>query len=58
MEEILVMGAAGGIGRQAVEVALSMGLRVTAVLRTPAKLSLTHPLLTIVKGDVLEPASY
>ena len=58
MEEILVLGAAGGIGRQAVEAALSAGWRVTAVLRTPAKLAMTHPSLRIVKGDVLEPASF
>jgi putative NADH-flavin reductase len=58
MEEILVLGAAGGIGRQAVEAALSEGWRVIAVLRTPAKLPVTHPLLTIVKGDILDPASY
>jgi putative NADH-flavin reductase len=58
MEEMLVLGAAGGIGRQVVEVALAEGWRVTAVLRTPAKLDLTHPSLTIVKGDVLDPASF
>ncbi|HEY4111077.1 NAD(P)-dependent oxidoreductase [Puia sp.] len=54
----LVIGAAGGIGQQVVETALSQGWRVIAVLRTPAKLSLTHPLLTVVKGDVLQPATY
>lgn len=54
----LVIGAAGGIGRQAAEVALSQGYRVIAVLRTPAKLSLVHPSLTIVQGDVLQPATY
>lgn len=58
MEEMLVLGAAGGIGRQVVEAALAEGWRVTAVLRTPAKLDLTHPLLTIVKGDVLDVASF
>ena len=58
MEHILILGAAGGVGRQAVEAALAEGWQVTAVLRTPAKLALTHPLLEIVKGDVLEPATY
>ena len=54
----LVIGAAGGIGRQAVEVALAQGYRVIAVLRTPAKLPLVHPSLKIVQGDVLQPATY
>jgi len=58
MEEMLVLGAAGGIGRQVVEAALAEGWRVTAVLRTPAKLDLRHPSLTIVKGDVLDAASF
>lgn len=58
MEEMFVLGAAGGIGRQVVEVALAEGWRVTAVLRTPAKLDLSHPLLTIVKGDVLDAATF
>src|SRR5690349_18571569 len=58
MEEIVVLGAAGGIGRQVVEEALAEGWRVIAVLRHPEKLTLTHPLLTIVKGDVLQPATY
>jgi putative NADH-flavin reductase len=58
MEELLVLGAAGGVGKQAVEMALAEGWRVTAVLRNPAKLSVTHPLLTIVKGDVLDAATY
>jgi putative NADH-flavin reductase len=57
MEEMMVIGAAGGIGRQVVETALAEGWRVTAVLRTPAKLQLVHPMLAIVKGDVLDAAS-
>jgi putative NADH-flavin reductase len=55
---LLVMGANGGIGRQAVEVGLGAGHRVIAVVRNPAKLSLTHPNLTVVKGDVLQPATF
>ena len=58
MEEMIVLGAAGGIGRQVVEAALAEGWRVTAVLRTPSKLDLTHPLLNIVKGDVLDAATF
>jgi len=58
MEEILVLGAAGGIGRQVVEIALSNGWRVVAVLRSPTKLPMTHPALTVVKGDILDTATY
>ena len=55
---ILVMGAAGGIGRQVVEGGLAAGHRVIAVMRNPSKLALSHPLLTVVTGDVLKPATY
>ncbi|HEX9512444.1 MAG TPA: SDR family oxidoreductase [Puia sp.] len=51
---ILVIGANGGIGRQAVEIALKAGHRVTAVLRNPANLPLTHPNLEVIKGDIMQ----
>lgn len=54
----MVFGAAGGIGRHCVEIALAKGHLVTAVLRTPSKLALTHPNLKLVKGDVTNPASF
>lgn len=52
---IAVLGANGGIGKHAVAAALDAGYDVTAILRTPAKLDLTHPRLTIVQGDILQP---
>lgn len=55
---ILVIGAGGGIGRQTVETALALGFHVTAVLRDPSRLSLEHPNLEVVKGDILEPAGF
>src|SRR6185295_9713474 len=55
---LLIVGANGGIGRQAVEQALTAGHHVTAVLRTPSKLELRHPALDIVRGDVLLPGSF
>jgi len=58
MAHVLIVGANGGIGRQAVELALREGHQVTAVLRTPAKLPLTHPHLTLVKGDILQPETF
>jgi uncharacterized protein YbjT (DUF2867 family) len=57
MSNILIIGANGGIGRQTVELALSEGHRVTAVVRNPAKLPLTHPNLKIVRADVTQPLS-
>lgn len=56
--KLLIVGANGGIGRQCVEMALTAGHRVTALLRIPAKLGITHPNLEIIKGDILQPESY
>lgn len=55
---ILVIGAGGGIGRKTVETALASGFHVTAVLRDPSRLSLEHPNLEVVKGDIMEPAGF
>ena len=57
MSNILIIGANGGIGRQAVDQALSAGHRVTALVRNPAKLPLTHSNLKIVQADVTQPVS-
>ncbi|MES1159722.1 MAG: SDR family oxidoreductase [Bacteroidota bacterium] len=54
---IVVIGANGGVGKQTVELALKAGHHVTALLRNPAKLTLTHPNLEVVKGDILVPGS-
>jgi len=56
--KLFIAGANGGIGRQAVEQALQAGHQVTALVRDPAKLALTHPNLLIVKGDVLQPDTF
>jgi putative NADH-flavin reductase len=55
---ILILGASGGIGRKCVELALTEGHQVTAVLRTPSKLDLKHPNLHVIKGDISNPASF
>jgi len=52
--KIVVLGAAGGIGRHVVAQALEAGHSVTAFLRDPGKLSLRHERLAIVRGDVLD----
>ncbi|MCX6081434.1 MAG: NAD(P)H-binding protein [Chloroflexi bacterium] len=50
---IVVFGASGGTRTQIIEQALSAGHGVTAFVRTPAKLAIQHPKLTILQGDVL-----
>jgi putative NADH-flavin reductase len=51
---ILIIGATGGTGRQLVEQALERGYSVTAMARNPTKLTINHPQLTVVRGDVLD----
>ncbi|MFI9274564.1 NAD(P)-dependent oxidoreductase [Kitasatospora sp. NPDC052896] len=57
MSKIAVFGANGSIGSRIVREALSRGHQVTAVVRDPAKVTERHPALTVVAGDVLDPAS-
>jgi putative NADH-flavin reductase len=58
METIMVIGANGGIGQETVKQALNNGYRVIALVRNPTKLTLTHPGLKVVEGDVLKPETY
>lgn len=53
----LVFGATGSVGRHVVERGLARGYEVTAFVRDPAGLGLEHGGLTVVRGDVLDPAS-
>ncbi|WP_329585165.1 NAD(P)H-binding protein [Kitasatospora sp. NBC_01250] len=57
MSKITVFGANGTIGSRIVREALNRGHQVTAVVRDPAKITETHPSLTVTQGDVLDPAS-
>ncbi|QGM47920.1 SDR family NAD(P)-dependent oxidoreductase [Methylocystis heyeri] len=50
--KILVVGASRGIGLEVVREALERGHEVTALLRDPAKLAMSHPNLNKVQGDV------
>jgi uncharacterized protein YbjT (DUF2867 family) len=60
--KMTVFGATGGIGRHVVRQALDAGHRVTAVVRDPARLDVSHPALEVatVPGltdpEVLRPA--
>jgi uncharacterized protein YbjT (DUF2867 family) len=54
---ILVVGATGGTGRELVAQALERGLVVTALVRDPSRLPVADERLSVVRGDVLDPAS-
>lgn len=55
---VIIFGSTGGIGSQAVEQALEAGHTVTAVARTPEKLGIQHPNLTVIRGDVLDASAF
>lgn len=54
---ILIVGATRGIGRQLLGQALAAGHTVTALVRDPQRLAVTHQELRVVKGDILDPES-
>lgn len=54
---LLVIGAAGRTGRHVVDSALATGHVVTAFVRRPDALDSQREGLTVVRGDVLDPAS-
>ena len=54
VSNILVLGATGGTGRALVLQALERHLVVTALVRNPAALAITHPRLRVVQGNVLD----
>lgn len=55
--KIVVFGGTGPTGLQLIQQALAQGHIVTAVARTPSKLTVTHERLKVVPGDVLDAAS-
>ena len=52
--KLLILGATGGTGQQLVLQSLEQNYEVTALARDPLKLNIEHPLLTVIKGDVLD----
>ena len=52
---VAVFGASGNIGRHVVDQLLAAGHIVTAYVRNPAKLSTTHPNLTVIQGELDDP---
>jgi putative NADH-flavin reductase len=52
--KIILFGATGGVGRQVVTQALDARDHVTAYVRNPARLHLTHPNLTVISGELTD----
>ncbi|MGW3914287.1 NAD(P)-dependent oxidoreductase [Streptomyces sp. NPDC005070] len=55
--ELTVFGATGGIGQEIVRQALGAGHRVTAVVRDPARLTVTGARLEVLRADLTDPES-
>jgi putative NADH-flavin reductase len=53
--KIAVIGATGNTGRTFVEQALARGHFVTVLVRSPQKMTLSDPRLTVIQGNVLDP---
>ena len=53
--KIALIGATGFVGSRLLTEALNRGHQVTAILRTPAKLTVQSDHLTVVPGDVTQP---
>jgi len=51
---LIIFGSTGSVGRLLVEQALQDNHVVTAFLRDPGKLTITHTNLKIIRGDVLD----
>lgn len=51
-----LIGASGFVGKHLLQELLDRGHVVTAIVRNPEKITLTHPNLTIKKGNVLNEA--
>ena len=49
--KVIVFGATGGVGQSVVSQGLESGLEISAFVRTPAKLGISHKNLTVIQGD-------
>ena len=56
--KIAIFGATGGTGRELLQQALERGHQVTAIVRDPAAVTLTHARLQVKAGDAMRPASF
>lgn len=57
MTTIALFGATGRTGRRVLDRALAAGHHVRALVRDPAKLDRADAALTVIRGDVTDPAS-
>ncbi|MEU8543422.1 SDR family oxidoreductase [Streptomyces sp. NPDC048717] len=53
--KLTVFGATGGVGREIVRQALDAGHEVTAVVRDPARFTVTGPRLEVFRSDLSDP---
>ena len=54
--KLAILGATGKTGIEVVKQALQAGHHVHALVRTPAKLGMTHANLTVIQGDAMNAA--
>lgn len=52
--KIAIFGGSGKTGQHLVQQALDAGHEVTALVRTPTKLTIQHPALQLVQGSILD----
>ena len=57
MVTIALFGATGKTGGRVLTRALAAGYRVRALVRDPTKLAVSSPMLTVIRGDVRDPAA-
>jgi uncharacterized protein YbjT (DUF2867 family) len=55
MQRVLIIGASGGIGIEAVRLALERGLRVRALARNTERIRIDHPALETRSADAADP---
>ena len=52
--KLLIIGATGRTGQELIKQALEQGHSLTALVRNPKKLRMSHPNLCIIKGNILD----
>ncbi len=52
--KLLIIGGTGGTGQELIKQALEQGHHLTALVRNPEKVIITHPNLRVIKGNVLD----
>ena len=52
--KLLIIGGTGGTGQELIKQALEQGHRLTALVRNPEKVKITHQHLKVIKGNVLD----